>query len=46
VANKDYIERLKQVIFHLHKTNPSCFFDRPFNAHSLPGYRPTNARQV
>jgi len=22
VANKDYIERLKQVIFHLHKANP------------------------
>jgi hypothetical protein len=23
VANKDYIERLKQVIFHLHKASPS-----------------------
>jgi hypothetical protein len=22
VANKDYIERLKHVIFHLHKANP------------------------
>ena len=22
MANKDYIERLKQVIFHLHKANP------------------------
>ena len=23
MANKDYIERLKQVIFHLHKASPS-----------------------
>jgi hypothetical protein len=23
VANKDYIERLNQVIFHLHKANPT-----------------------
>jgi hypothetical protein len=23
VANKDYIERLKQVIFHLHKASPT-----------------------